>query len=428
MKMMTFDRRRIRMSLEGWYFAFVLTFIGTAAILRRANLLLILAAMLTAPLLFNWRFVMASLRGLFLKRRVPQLVVAGQRFRISLTIGNESPMDAWHVRIDESIHPRDSDQEMSVSVVVDRVPFENETTRGYECLIPHRGVYEISPARISTSYPLGLIEASATIDNRESLLVGPEPGELTALWREWNAPDEVDEPRSAGSQGILDGMFHAIREFRQGDSQRSIHWRSTAKLGKPAVKQYERQSDRELNLVAELVEDADPSASQSVEMVLSFVATVIHQACTGGRCEINVLLIGDRIDQHRGAATASLLPTINASLARIRPGTARTIETALESFTATRKVRGPVMVVSNREPAFAERAVSERVGRKQRSAPAPSHFPFPPLKLNQAQGTVLTCHWINVRDKDFELLFIPPPSLSGSASPSDSLPKLQENR
>ena len=137
---MTFSRRRIQMSLEGWYFTFVLMFIGTAAILRRANLLLILAAMLTAPILLNWRIVMSSLRNLVIRRRIPPVAIAGKVFRVGLTIGNGSPMDSWHVQIDESIKSEEPKGSTSVAVVVDRVPLNDRTTRTYECLLSQRGV------------------------------------------------------------------------------------------------------------------------------------------------------------------------------------------------------------------------------------------------------------------------------------------------
>ena len=64
-------RRRAWLTREGWYYLAVLAFIIGGAVLRSVNLLVILAGMMIAPLLFNWRLVMASLMGLSIRRKLP---------------------------------------------------------------------------------------------------------------------------------------------------------------------------------------------------------------------------------------------------------------------------------------------------------------------------------------------------------------------
>ena len=56
-------RRRAWLSREGWYYLGVLAFIVGGAVLKNVNLLVVLAGMMIAPLLINWRMVMESLRG-----------------------------------------------------------------------------------------------------------------------------------------------------------------------------------------------------------------------------------------------------------------------------------------------------------------------------------------------------------------------------
>ena len=52
-------RRRAWLSREGWYYSAVLAFILAGAVLKSVNLLVILAGMMIAPLIINWRLVMA---------------------------------------------------------------------------------------------------------------------------------------------------------------------------------------------------------------------------------------------------------------------------------------------------------------------------------------------------------------------------------
>lgn len=405
------------MSLEGWYYCFVLAFIGGAAILRRANLLLILAAMLTAPLLFNWRFVMASLRNLVLRRKVPSFATAGKTFRVDLTLANSAVMDSWHVQVDETITETTGRHPTSVAVVVDRVPFQNNTTRSYECLLWKRGVYAVKPSVISTSYPIGLVRASAKIDNEETIFVGPPLGKLSPIWLNWANPDEVDEPRSAGQKGILDGMFYAVREYRQGDSRRAIHWRSTAKLGKLAVKQFEKQSDRELNIVLDLHTDPGPSAAGNEsatgsgtaplsaeqiarsELALSFVATFFDQVYALGRFEVNLLVVANRHKILTGHASQMMKESVAQTLAQIQPDNCLDLNLCIDRFLESKSHRSPIIVVSTRSSVH-ENAVK-----------IAGDSPFPFYILPTTSEVELPCCWIDVNDPAFLKIFEPPASL-----------------
>ncbi|MED5285489.1 MAG: hypothetical protein VYC71_05890, partial [Planctomycetota bacterium] len=83
---MRFDRKgrdnvgrsqRVSVTREGWYYLFILTFIVGGAVMRQINPLFALAGLMIAPILFNWRFSMASLRHIDFSRRLPHRIAAG---------------------------------------------------------------------------------------------------------------------------------------------------------------------------------------------------------------------------------------------------------------------------------------------------------------------------------------------------------------
>src|SRR3954464_8374901 len=97
-------RRRAWLTREGWYYLAILAFIIGGAVLRSVNLLVILAGMLVAPLLFNWRLVMASLMGLVIRRRLPAQVVAGEPLTVEIEIENPRRwMSSWVMVVDDRI-------------------------------------------------------------------------------------------------------------------------------------------------------------------------------------------------------------------------------------------------------------------------------------------------------------------------------------
>src|SRR6185437_10254479 len=97
-------RRRAWLTREGWNYLAILTFIIGGAVLRSVNLLVVLAGMMIAPLLFNWRLVMASLMGLVIRRRVPEHVLAGEPITVEIHVENTRTwMSTWLLSVEDRI-------------------------------------------------------------------------------------------------------------------------------------------------------------------------------------------------------------------------------------------------------------------------------------------------------------------------------------
>lgn len=415
MKKIPIGRRRIVVCLEGWYYIFVLSFIAGAAILRRANLLLILAALLTAPLIFNWRFVYSTLKQLFFSRHVPPFVEAGELFDVEVAVENRrTQLDGWSIQIEEQIKSSDDENVERVLMTIDKVQSNNSAKATYQCLMMQRGVYEFGKLTASTSFPSGLVKAYSVVDLPQKVYVSPRLGTLTMQWKNWLVDDEVDEPRSIGGKGNEDGAFHAIREYRTGDSRRSIHWRSTAKLGKPAVKQFERQADQEINLVLDLASnatvsndtdskltaggDGDRAAAQEsipTEFCLSFFATIVDQICKAECCEMNVLLLGSFFKPFRGPASRQIQTDISRALAEIDVTVLDSVMLELNRFVNSGSLVAPLFVVSTRA------AIAENLLAPVRV----SGVVIQRFCISGKNGQSQVVYWLNVAGQNVEGLF-----------------------
>ena len=53
-------------------------------------------------------------------------------------------------------------------------------------------------------------------------------------------------------RGMQEDEFFALRRWRPGDHYRHIHWRTTAKYGRPMIKQFDQPSNRDLAIVVDL--------------------------------------------------------------------------------------------------------------------------------------------------------------------------------
>ncbi len=109
-----------------------------------------------------------------------------------------------------------------------------------------RGLYAVSEAFVSSTYPLGMLRARRQI---------PAPAELII----YATPTDLPEART-GSEVLAELCGHTtslvgnlqpsgMREFRPGDDPRSIHWKASARRGELVIKEWEGGSGEALEIV-----------------------------------------------------------------------------------------------------------------------------------------------------------------------------------
>ena len=318
-------RRRVSVTPEGWYFLFVVVFIICAAVMREVNVLVILAGMLLGPWLLHWRLAGASLRQLRVERRLPQLTTAGQSVPVQITVHNQRRRrGSWCITVEDRISPvgQPSRQQQPIQMLIPYVAAGSSASSHYHWMIDQRGEYELSQIQLQTRFPFGLLQSRLGFSQPQKLLVGPQVGELTSAWDRLLESDRTGEHHARPLAGRTDGDYYAIRPWRTGDSRRWIHWRSTARLGKPVVKQFERQEQRQLFLLLDLADDADPAGSNqlSVELAASLAMTVVHTACRQPGGQLLLTIAGQQIHNWSTAPSRMLMEEVASLLATIQPG------------------------------------------------------------------------------------------------------------
>lgn len=92
-----------------------------------------------------------------------------------------------------------------------------------------RGMHHEHVIRVVTRAPFGLAERRCTLRGRGRLIVHPAlrpPVELAAAGQ---GESPAGRPARTGHE------LHGLREWRQGDTRRQVHWRASAKRGEPVV-------------------------------------------------------------------------------------------------------------------------------------------------------------------------------------------------
>jgi uncharacterized protein (DUF58 family) len=342
---------------EGWHLLFILVFVLIGAVLRNVNLLVLLASLIAGMFIIQWRICRRSLLYLSVQRKLPNALYAGQEFEARLNIENRSRLlPTWLICVEERlerIEPYASQTGVGTTVVVPWIPANTLSTSGYQCKLLHRGRYRLGPLRISTAFPFGLMRGWFTQPYTDEILVRPKRGQLLGRWQNLIQLERQGLAKTASRAGVNEGEFYGLRAWQHGDSQRWIHWRTTARLNELAVRQFEQQQKMTLAIVIDLWEKSDSTNSNQpdphVEKIISFVATFLETMCRQGNHQISVALAGKKLRVSTRIQNRSVLESALDDLAITSPSNKPDLLGALEQLFPIMADNRSLLVISNRE-------------------------------------------------------------------------------
>jgi uncharacterized protein (DUF58 family) len=158
--------------------------------------------------------------------------------------------------------------------VIDQLRPRWNRTITYQVRASVRGRYRVGPLSVRISDPFGFIELSRSFVGRSTLTVTPRVHELAdaRLSGDWSGSGE-QRPRAFAAAGTEDVT---VREYRQGDDRRRIHWPSTAKSGELMVRREEQPHHSRATILLDNRASAHrgKGPSSSFEWAVSAVASV----------------------------------------------------------------------------------------------------------------------------------------------------------
>lgn len=311
---------------EGWYYLVVMGFILGGAIMRQINLLMVLFGMMAGPLIFNAWCVSRMIRAAQVRRRLPEVVAAGDPLVVELEAECLKLRGGlWALVVEDRVVRVTSGEleaVLSPAVLFTHVPSGESRRSSYRGVLARRGRYRFGPLQVGTRFPLGLVARTASQGESaeqecREMLVLPRVGTLTHRWSQTRDEAYQRSRAQRRKHGPLEGDFHNLRPWRQGDTRRWIHWRTTARQGQLMVRQFEQHLQRDVAVLVDLwrPERAEQDAQDSVELAVSFAATVASEMCRRGGCELIVGIAGKKPIFMGGPASQALGSEIMSALA-----------------------------------------------------------------------------------------------------------------
>ena len=317
-------RYQIVVTREGWLYFIIMVTVLVGALLGKQNLLLLVFGLLAGPFVLNGHIALTMLTRNLVVRQLPPRAMQGEWFAVDLSLSNRRWwIGSWMMVVED--HWKHATENLYPLVVFTRVGPSEERTGRYQLRLQPRGRHVCGPVRLLTRFPLGLVERSYIMSCPGEILIYPRIGRLTSQWhREQQNADELVQhtrPRT----GAFEDEFHRLREYRRGDSLRSIHWRTTARRNQLMVRENHQMRDLDLALILDLWLPEHPTATNlaNVELALSFAATVCVEHCQKSReSSIFVGISGLQARHWCGSAGPQTMPQLLDEFALAEGGTA----------------------------------------------------------------------------------------------------------
>ncbi|HVC96861.1 MAG TPA: DUF58 domain-containing protein [Pirellulales bacterium] len=346
---------RTTLCREGLYYLALLGCLLAGAMVRQINLLMILFGMLAGPLLLSLRLAKTSLKHVEIERKLPASISAGDLLHVELKLTNRCRrLGSWAVLAGDSIEREAAP--LAVAPLVSEALFSylppgESRSATYRGRLPWRGRYRFGPLRLSTRFPLGLVQYDLTFEQPDSLVVFPRLGRLTAGWQRWLESAELGLGHGARQQGFRAGEFYGLRDWRSGDSRRWLHWRTSARRQTPVVRQFEQERNQALAVVVELWQPQRPQVhhTDNVELAVSFAATIAAELCRQGGRWLSLAVVARQRWSARGPTSNALLHSALEPLALAQADPDDRLDEALTEVLDHLRPGTRVLVISTRK-------------------------------------------------------------------------------
>lgn len=356
-------RSRVVIPREGLVYLGIMLLLAVGGLVGHSNMLLLVFGLMAGPWILNGWFVYMALRAVTVQRHPHDRVMAGQSVVVDINVANGKRLMSSHmldIRDEVSASGRRDGQLIGAAIVtIARIPAGANRTGHYELSFQQRGRYRLGPLRVSSRFPLGIGERGQVFPDFCDILIRPRLVRLRDDWlRQLHAQAESNQRKSA-RRGVFEDEFHRIREFRNGDSPRSVHWRSTARRGQLMVQELHQNRESSLFVLLDLSDDPQ-SSEREIEEAVSVAATLCAGRATGGAIGYSMLAV-------TGAAPAficDLKPSrfVNAALDALavsQPARSPSLDTALQDLANAGGLQHGQGVLITTRPEYCHLAVAE---------------------------------------------------------------------
>lgn len=267
--------RQLRFTREGRVFVVVTLGVGAAAVNTGNNLLYLVLGLMLSLIVLSGVMSEVVLRHVSVERRLPSRAFAGSACLVEIVLTNHKiRFPSYSIEVEDL-----ADAPTDRRCYFLKVAPNGEQVAAYRRTPERRGKLAFTGFRVATRYPFGLFEKSRVIDAAAEMVVYPA---LAKGVRPPPADRHLGGETPASRLGPGTEIV-GLRDLRDGDEARAIHWRRSAALSRIVVRERQRDTARRLTLRVDN-ERREPSDawSERFELDISQTAAVAARALSEG--------------------------------------------------------------------------------------------------------------------------------------------------
>ncbi len=252
-------------------------FLLVVAVAFKLEQLYLMAAILFLLPLVSYLIGRALLLGLTCERVAPPSCSVGEQVPVTLTLGNTGALPKFSLRVRDRLPKWARAANGEPPPLLQLWPGEAGQTT-YLLEAARRGLCVLGPAQALSTDPLGFFDYAQTLPGTTEVLVYPQVLPVRRLALDgagaWGTR-EMDNAAARG--GGLD--FHGVREYRQGDELRRVHWRTTARTGTLAVMEYTQGQASDVLIALDMNANAYAHTGEGGDSALEYAITLTATLC-----------------------------------------------------------------------------------------------------------------------------------------------------
>lgn len=348
---------RVRPTQQGTVYLWTLGLFSTFLLGFKANLAFLLGSIALGCAGVTWVLARRNLKGLTVDRQTPPRTQVGRPTPFRWIVHNTGSRARLGVEFEEraarGVHPVRVVAEMPV------VPAGGEAQCEADLVFNRRGDMDLGrqDLTLGSRFPLGLFRGAGKLRLPARILVRAREGRVSPLLRRRVRGRRPVEARRRFAAG--DDVVYGIREYREGDDPRRIHWRTSARRAQLTVTEWRTEEGREAIILLGRGAGAGGSAAVHFERAVSSAAT-LWRACLADRLHVT-LELGDGTPIQSHGDGRGLERGLDA-LARVSAQGSRKPRAALRRLGGATGQRAVIYVTAARETGL-EAELASAAGR-----------------------------------------------------------------
>lgn len=313
--------QRIMLSRPAIAVIFLTAFSATVSFLFSTHLLVYTSVFIftSALTIFIWSLLASA--GLTVRRDHLRIALTGQPLEVKITLINKSRWPRFTV-IGFDYFPAVSSEAGYQEMCFVSIRGHSEVTLTYEAVPTLRGDWRVGPFYFWGGDPFGFFKHERLVETLTELIVVPVPFKVKMQSLDSVSMRHKDEAATIEKAGESI-EFLGVREYREGDSIRKIHWISSARTGELITKQFELNVASTISFLllnsAEMGRGKNPEKTpleDSLRIIISLAQAAINSAY-----QVSFMEIGGA--DERAARTGGgrkFLSDLSVQLAKIGEG------------------------------------------------------------------------------------------------------------